>query len=128
MDLSPITARMPSHGRIGIGPGWHGLLLALDKELAALAPGYVIWQVKQDGGGMDVVAKLTEDLDEGSLAAFRTAILRARADSLHACEECGAPARTVLDGAWCTTLCREHAAEARAATQLVALPRQIVNG
>ncbi|MCR2825375.1 hypothetical protein [Microbacterium sp. zg.Y909] len=114
MDLSPITARMPSHARIGIGPGWYGLLLALDKELAALAPDYVVWQVKQDGGGMDVVARLNGDLDEMSLRAFRAAIRDARKESLRTCEECGDYGWLVLDGTWYATLCPEHADEARA--------------
>ena len=52
--LTPLLERIPDGWapKVDCGPGWHPLLLELDRELAALEPRYIIYQMKEKFGGL----------------------------------------------------------------------------
>lgn len=97
---------------IEVGPGWYPLLARLDERLSAMAPGYVIHQVKSKFGALSFHAQSSADpltYDEEFLEAIRAA----EWESTEACEDCGEPARTYAIRMWVWTLCERHAADKR---------------
>ncbi|MGV7636565.1 hypothetical protein PJI23_29570, partial [Mycobacterium kansasii] len=52
-DLAGIRARfLPGwYGSLDVGPGWYRLIVDLDRELAAIDPGYQLIQIKEKFGG-----------------------------------------------------------------------------
>lgn len=100
---------------IEVGPGWYSLLARLDERLSAMAPEYVVHQVKSKFGSLSFYAQSSDDplnYDEEFLEAIRSAEWA----STEACEECGEPARTYVIRVWVWTLCERHAAEKRSWT------------
>lgn len=88
-ELRPILRRIPEEwGRsIEIGPGWHSLLVELDTALAEIDPEYVVHQIKQEAGELDVrVDTAHADRYQQMRALIRDAAQRAS----HICELCGA--------------------------------------
>ncbi|MBN9159220.1 MULTISPECIES: hypothetical protein [unclassified Microbacterium] len=97
---------------IDVGTGWYPLLAQLDRRLAAIAPRYIIHQVKSKFGALSFYAQPSDDpyhYDD----AFRDAITAAEWESTRTCEECAAPARTYTIGMWVWTLCEVHASAKR---------------
>lgn len=87
-ELQPLLDRIPEEwGRsIGVGPGWHSILIELDKALAEVDPAYMIRQVKQEAGDLDV------RFDTGHserYQAMRALVRDAAQKASHLCEECG---------------------------------------
>lgn len=117
-DIRRIIARIPLEwGRsIDVGPGWFPLLDALDRHLAALAPGYVVHQCKSKYGTLRYYAQVSDD-PAARVPGFDEAILEAELKSSEICEECGAPAERVVIRLWVWTLCTEHAELKRRAQQ-----------
>lgn len=97
--LQPILNRIPEEwGRsIGVGPGWHSILIDLDRQLAAIDPDYALKQVKQEAGDLDFRFDTNTDRYPQMRALIRDAAQRAS----HLCEECGAVGvlRVSRDGA-----------------------------
>lgn len=89
--------------------GWYPLLVRLDATLAAIAPGYIVQQVKSKFGSLSFYAQPSDDpssFDE----AFTDAIRAAEWESIETCEVCGAAqARQYVIHMWVSTLCAEHA-------------------
>ncbi|MCA0159106.1 hypothetical protein LB823_23140 [Tsukamurella sp. M9C] len=87
--LQPILRRIPEEwGRnIDIGPGWYPVLVDLDRQLAAIDPDYVLKQVKEEAGELDV----RFDTVHGERYQQMRALVRDAAQpAAHLCEECGA--------------------------------------
>ncbi|MCF8590031.1 hypothetical protein [Gordonia liuliyuniae] len=87
-ELTPILRRIPEQwGRsIGVGPGWFPLLVDLDAALAAIDPDYVVHQVKEEAGELDVrFDTIHTERYQQMHALVRAAEQRAS----HLCEECG---------------------------------------
>ncbi|GEC77091.1 hypothetical protein [Microbacterium maritypicum] len=93
---------------IDVGPGWYPLLGRLDARLTAIAPGYVVQQIKSKFGALSFYARATEDVYDYN-EEFSQAILAAEWESTTTCEECGAPARTYTIRMWVWALCELHA-------------------
>lgn len=107
-----------------IGKGWLQIVIDLDEELAALAPDYVITQIKEKFGGLsyyvdlgfdqgryfDAVTKKHVVRDPVAYARFEAchaAIGRAYEKSMVTCEVCGEPGE-LLKGSWLKVRCEEH--------------------
>ena len=93
---------------IDVSPGWQPPLIALDKDLAQIAPGYVVQQVKSKFGALTFHASPSADPYE-YVDQFRETIEVAEWRSIETCEECGAPAAQYVLGLWVWTLCPRHA-------------------
>lgn len=93
---------------IDVSSGWYPLLDRLDRKLAAIAPGYVVQQVKSKFGSLSFYARASEDVYDYN-KEFSEAILAAEWESTTTCEECGAPARTYTIRMWVWALCASHA-------------------
>ena len=89
-------------------PGWFPLLARLDVRLSAIAPGYVVQQVKSKFGALSFYARASEDVYDYN-EEFHESIRAAEWESTTTCEECGAPARTYVIQLWVWTLCKRHA-------------------
>ncbi|NMD56557.1 MULTISPECIES: hypothetical protein [Tsukamurella] len=112
-ELTPILNRIAeARGKyIGVGPGWHSILIDLDKALAEVDPAYVVHQIKQECGELDVrVDTAHSDRYQEMRALIRDAERRAS----HICEACGAAGvlHVSRDGNVCR-LCGQCAAAAQ---------------
>lgn len=115
-DLGPsaipeLTARIAPgwSTELEVGPGWSDLLTRLNRDLAAIAPEYVIEQCKSKFGGLRFYARASED--NLNPFEFDERIRDAEAESEAICEECGSPAAPVTVRGWVWTLCNRHAAQ-----------------
>jgi hypothetical protein len=97
---------------IEVGPGWYPLLAELDERLTAIAPGYIVQQVKSKFGSLAFYAQPSENAYDYN-EDFQTAIREAEWASTTRCEECGGPAQTYTIRMWVWTLCQRHAREKR---------------
>jgi len=107
-----VTARMVHtwpHWRISAG--WGGILLRLVDDLGALDDTFVLRQVKQKFGLIQVASMSTVTGDE--LEAFRSRIRAAEEESGRTCEECGAPALRCDIKGFLYTLCLDDEARIR---------------
>ncbi|GAA4676635.1 hypothetical protein [Gordonia humi] len=118
-ELAPILRRIPPEwGRnIEIGPGWHSILVDLDKVLAEVDPDYVVHQIKEEGGDLDF------RFDSGHTDRYqqmRALVRAAEQRASHLCEECGKTGvlHRSRDGA-VRRLCVECAAAAQQGYQAV---------
>lgn len=93
---------------LDVGVGWYPLLARLDSSLRAIAPDYVVQQVKSKFGALCFYAQPSNDpylFDN----AFTEAIGAAEWESTETCEICGAQARQYVIRMWVSTLCQTHA-------------------
>ena len=95
---------------IDVGPGWYQLLVDLDEDLARIAPGYVVQQVKSKFGTLTVHDNPSPDPYD-YVDQFRETIEAAEWRSIEICEDCGAPAAQYVIRLWVWTLCPRHARE-----------------
>lgn len=113
-DASPAIRRIIARIEPGwpesvdVSPGWYPLLDRLDIRLTAIAPGYVVQQVKSKFGALSFHARASEDVYDYN-EEFSEAILAAEWESTTTCEECGVPARTYTIRMWVWALCERHA-------------------
>ncbi|MGN8026198.1 hypothetical protein [Microbacterium sp. 22242] len=92
---------------IDVRSGWYPLLAQLDARLAALAPDYVVQQVKSKFGALCFYARPAADpsvYDE----EFNETIRATEWESTSTCEECGASAKQYTIRLWVWTLCDDH--------------------
>lgn len=103
--MKPVLDRIPEQwGKSLPDEGWDEILLELDTELAALDPGYVVYQAKEKWGELRFYAE-SKVLDWKQVdAVVRPYEERSRVT----CERCGAPGEK-RPGGWIKTLCDEHA-------------------
>lgn len=87
-----------THG-FTIQDGWKGLVCDLVDRLDTHGIPYDILQIKEKFGGLRFYYKA-----KNAPEAFQNAVMKAEADSLAICEDCGAPG-TRLGNGWIRTLC-----------------------
>lgn len=96
---------------LDVPPGWHQLLLELDRTLALLAPDYAVQQVKSKYGSLRFHAIPSADPYDYN-EEFQEAIRASERRSIETCELCGAPAQQYVIRMWVSTLCKEHLGKA----------------
>ena len=101
-------------------PGWWPILAELDVALAAIAPDYLVEQVKEKFGGLRFYATpdrfgrhgagvASEPLSSEAAAEFRRLVDEAERRSFVTCEICGQPGKTRKARGWLKTVCDHHA-------------------
>jgi hypothetical protein len=106
--MKPVLDRIPEHwGNYLPEVGWDDLLLELDTKLAAIDPGYIVYQAKQKFGGLRYYTGHSDGFD-GDQTAFAFLISEAEARAYDLCEYCGKPGK-LRQGGWILVLCDEHA-------------------
>lgn len=115
----PVTDRIAPGwlGAVECGLGWQELVLQLDRDIAAVCPGYEVHQCKEKFGGLRYYIGMPEGTDERTQAAVQALTLAAEEKSFTICETCGAPATNTVSHHWYVTLCERHLAE-REATRI----------
>jgi hypothetical protein len=98
------------HARtIGCGPGWHGLISRLDRELAAACPGYRITRIRVRDGRLRYEIHLhglpTHEPHRGrAVLAIRELVRRYETESSRVCEQTGAPGQLMRHDSQLRTL------------------------
>ncbi|GAA1089691.1 hypothetical protein [Tsukamurella spumae] len=112
-ELASILRRFPAEWDrcIGVGPGWHSILIKLDEALAEVDSDYTIKQVKQEAGDLDF---RFDTAHADRYQAMRALVRAAERKASHICEECGkvGSLHTSRDGA-VRRLCSACAAAAQ---------------
>lgn len=103
---TPRRYRSPDRGAIGVG--WVPLVDAVFNLLDVAAPGWVLSQVKQDLGGLDVYYDLPETADPRRVRATRAAIAAIRDLASVTCEICGAAGHQITSNGWLSIFCGQH--------------------
>ena len=111
-DLTGILERIPTQwGRsIDCGPGWHQILVDLDRYLAATLPSFQVLQVKQKFGTLRFYW-FCEQASEEQRAAANSLVAAAELRSASTCENCAAPGQLCVKDGWLKTLCASCATE-----------------
>ncbi len=104
--LLPLVARLERSGivTLNVGRGWWPLLKRLDHDIAALAPGYRIGRLGEDGGVLDFVMRPVDVGDD-----LEALVSEAQSESTRTCEICADKAWLYRQGDWLVTLCIDHA-------------------
>lgn len=128
-ELAAVRVRLVMKSVYGLscGPGWHRLLVQLDRRLAAIDPDYFLFQVKQKFGMLQYYAESTVD-DDDRRHRFELAILAAVRTATHTCEECGVEGRMQVVRGWRAVLCDLHFAEFDAEGPLEDVPQSPEHG
>lgn len=90
----------------GVGPGWHQIVLDLDKKLREVVPGFQWAQVKEKFGGLRAYT-FVEGASEKIIRQVLDLTDAAEAQAWKTCERCGQPGRLREDRSWLLTLCDE---------------------
>ena len=89
------------------------VLLELDAKLAAIDPGYAVYQAKEKFGGLRYYVGHSDAFHDtekdGQSEAFHGLVREAEEASYKICEYCGAEGKSRNDRHWIKTLCDEHA-------------------
>lgn len=112
-ELQAILSRIPPEwGKtVDVGPGWYSIVVELDKRLAEADPDYVVHQVKEEAGELDV---RVDTAHADRYQAMRALIRDAEQRASHICELCGATGSLRVSRAGnVRRLCAECAAGAR---------------
>lgn len=107
-DLAGIRARfLPGwYGSLDVGPGWYRLIVDLDRELAAIDPGFQLIQIKEKFGGLRYFVEFEPDRPR---PGFDELIRAAERRSERTCEQCGGDGGLTRRGSWVRTLCAADA-------------------
>ncbi len=102
MDLEFLLERIPEDWArtLDVGAGWFPLLANLDRQLAALAPNYVLYQCKSKYGSLRFYADPGRE-DGDTVVVFEETISAAEAASATTCEECGRSGASTRYGHGC---------------------------
>ncbi|OLT79657.1 hypothetical protein BKG58_19705 [Mycobacteroides abscessus subsp. abscessus] len=106
--LRAIMMRIPSNwGRwISCSRGWYPIIIQLDRELAAIDPGYEVHQCKEKFGGLRFYFGASESISEADHGRMRALVREAEDRCEATCELCGGPgSRHVTPHGWYRTLC-----------------------
>jgi hypothetical protein len=103
--LEAILRRIPDNwGRwSSCDRGWYPLIVDLDRQLAALDPGYILHQIKQKFGVLTVYIESAPEV----AGAMQALIAKAAEASKGICEVCGAPGFLTEGSYLVKTLCPE---------------------
>lgn len=107
LGLEKILRRIPDGwGRwIGHGAGWYSLVVGLDERLAAIDPGYVVYQVKEKFGTLRYSCDPSGEPNQEVWSAFDVVITDAELASAVICELCGRPGLLRQSSHFVKTLC-----------------------
>lgn len=112
--MKPVLDRIPDHwGKYLPEIGWDDLLLDLDRKLAEIDPGYVIYQAKQKFGELRYYTAHSEEFIESqpskeTRSLFDNMVTWTETASTQTCEFCGESGES-RGGGWIMVLCDEHA-------------------
>ena len=106
----PLRDRIPEQysGNSFIPPGWKGLALMLDKELAEVYADYELHQIKSKFGMLRYYIAVPNDVDEVHGDAIYDIISKYEQLSKHTCEVCGQPAQRGANELLVFTRCDIH--------------------
>jgi hypothetical protein len=101
-DLQHILDRIiPAYGKyLDVLPGWYGIILELDKQIAEIDPDYSIAQIKEKFGGLRYNVESSNNFE-----AIQPLIREAEDQAAKTCERCGAPAELRKRRSWLVTEC-----------------------
>lgn len=89
--------------------GWIDLVVALDRDLAAIVPDYTIAQVKEKFAGLRFYIGSYGEVSEEQRSKARELINEAERASYDLCQVCGGQADGSLgESGWQSTLCETH--------------------
>ena len=88
-DLQHILDRIiPAYGKyIDVLPGWYGIILELDNQIAEIDPDYSIAQIKEKFGTLRYYVESSNNFE-----AIQPLVREAEDKTSRTCEKCGAPA------------------------------------
>ncbi|WP_124712842.1 hypothetical protein [Mycolicibacterium nivoides] len=112
-ELQPILRRIsPEMGQsIDTGPGWYPIIVELDRQLAAIDPGYTVHQVKQKLSELRVYFEVSDTATDDDHERMRALVRAAEEKAATVCELCGKPGRLWISRfGGIRTLCAECAA------------------
>jgi len=103
LDLERILSRIPEgyQRSIGCAKGWYGLIIELERKLAALDPDFKVLEVTERYGTL----RWDFDCAPSVHAAMAVLVNEAETASERTCEKCGRAAVLMDRGGWYTTLC-----------------------
>ena len=104
---TPRLYQSPHRG--AIGEGWAPLVEVIFGLLDLAAPGWVLTQVKQDLGRLDVHYDVPKTADPPRVRAARNAITAIAEMAAVTCEICSAPGRQTVVNGWLSIFCDQHA-------------------
>lgn len=101
-DLQHILDRIiPAYGKyIDVLPGWYGIILELDKQIAEIDPDYSIAQIKEKFAGLRYYVESSNNFE-----AIQPLVREAEDKASRTCERCGAPAELRKRRSWLVTEC-----------------------
>lgn len=116
LDLSPVLARIRKEMGVYVDcdPGWHRIVLDLEKALSGLIPSFEIHQVKQKFGTLRFYWSAPDDVPEDVLLLANALVTAAETASASTCENCSAPGGLHSRGGWVKTLCVDCAFKEKA--------------
>jgi hypothetical protein len=119
-DLQAILKRIPEGwwGGLDIGPGWHAIVIKIDKELSKLDPDYQVLQVKEKFGTLRYYTQSSENYErtgDYKTEPFFKIIGEGESASAITCEECGGEGSLRTQRSWLRTLCDEDDTKVQAA-------------
>ncbi|SLH42161.1 Uncharacterised protein [Mycobacteroides abscessus subsp. massiliense] len=107
--LSRISSEMGQN--IGTGPGWYPIIVELDRQLAAIDPGYTVHQVKQKMSELRVYFEVSDTTTDGDHERMRALVRAAEEKAARTCELCGEGGRLWISRyGGIRTLCADCAA------------------
>jgi len=101
--LARILSRIPEgyNRSIGCAKGWYGLIIELERELAALDPNFRVLEVTEKYGTL----RWDFDCAPAVYDAMAALVDQAESASERTCERCGGAAALVEHDGWYATLC-----------------------
>ena len=85
---------------VDVGPGWHWIVIDLDRDIAKLHPDYKIHCIKEKFGGLRFYCECEAEPEVEKLIAV------AALTAAVTCEQCGREGK-LRTGGWIKTLCDE---------------------
>jgi hypothetical protein len=105
--LRPVLARFAAGwgASVDCEEGWWPIIAELDRQIAAIAPGYEEHQIKEKFGGLRFYYGAGATANDARIGVL---IAQAERVAARTCEVCGAPGRARGNG-WIRTVCEKHA-------------------
>ena len=93
---------------ISTGPGWDGLLGRLDRELAAVDPGYAITQIKAKFGELRIYIETSPDISAAQRQSMARVVAGIERQASGMCETCGRDGTVTGVGGYYAVRCPAH--------------------
>jgi hypothetical protein len=107
VSMETFLERIPKEwGReLRCGPGWHGIILALDSYLSVIVPEYTVHQCEGQSLTLRFYWAWPEDTSEVVKSCADALVRAAEVASAYTCEECGSHEGRLCGTGWVHTLC-----------------------